>query len=235
MITLLAMTDGRPEYLHETIASFDAMAHPGNLVTRRIIHNDCPDPAFADWLAHTYSGFEIVPSWQSLQGKRSGFTGAIRSAWSHLRAFPGTERFILHLEEDFTFNRPVPLDDMAEVLDAQPQLAQLALRRQPWSDTERQAGGVVELNPGEYLERQTQLADGRPVAWLEHRLFWTTNVSLYRMSLMADQDWPDVEHSEGMFTIQLREDPALRFAYWGARNSGEAITHIGHRRSGTGY
>lgn len=231
MITLLVMTDGRPEYLHRTIASFDAMAVPGNLVTRRIIHNDSPDPAFAAWLAHTYEGFEIVQSWKSIQGERSGFGGAIRSAWSHLRAFPGDERFVFHLEEDFLFNRQVPLDEFARVLDEKRHLAQMALRRQPWNPVERAAGGVVELNPHDYV----QANDLKGAVWLEHRLFWTTNPSLYRMALLADHEWPEGEDSEGMFTIHLREDLGLRFAYWGARDSGEHVHHIGHHKTGTGY
>lgn len=235
MICLLVMTDGRVDYLRDTIASFDAMAVPQRIVTRRVLHNDSPDPDFGAWLAHTYPGFEIVPSWKALQGQRSGFTGAIRSAWSHLRHSPGPERFVFHLEEDFTFNKAVPLDVMAWVLDEHPEVAQMALRRQPWSDTEKAAGGVVETAPWEYQDRSDAEPERWIAEWLEQRLFWTTNPSLYRMGLIDHDDWPDVEHSEGIFTHHLLEDPDLRFGYWGARDSGEWVTHIGHRRTGGGY
>ena len=85
------------------------------------------------------------------------------------------------------------------------------------------------LSPDDFVEV------GVPnVRWLEHRRFFTTNPSLYRRSLCWT-GWPDTDHSEGAFTTQLLEDPELRFAYWGSRNSGEWCEHIGHERAGTGY
>ena len=61
---------------------------------------------------------------------------------------------------------------MARTIRRKKFLAQ-ALRRQPWNDTEKAAGGVVEANPKAYTDR----VEGR-IHWLEHRQFWTTNVSL---------------------------------------------------------
>jgi hypothetical protein len=62
---------------------------------------------------------------------RQGFGGAIRFAWELVRWLPGGDRFVLHLEDDFVFRRPVDLMAMAHVLDDEPHLVQLALRRQP--------------------------------------------------------------------------------------------------------
>jgi hypothetical protein len=128
---------------------------------------------------------------------------------------------VFHLEDDFTFNRPVDLGAMAASSIENPNLVQLALRRQPWNDEERAAGGIVEQHPDDY---------DRPLRphgheWLEHRRFFTTNPSLYRRSLCA-LGWPDVEQSEGHFTHQLtRPRRALRVL--GPRHSGEWVTHIG--------
>lgn len=82
--------------------------------------------------------------------------------------------------------------------------------------------------PGEYEDR----TDGTH-HWLEHRLFFTTNPSLYRRSL-ADRRWPDAPDSERKFTDQLRAD-GRSFAFWGARHDGTWVTHIGDQRVGTGY
>jgi hypothetical protein len=118
---------------------------------------------------------------------------------------------------------------MAAVLNEQRHLVQLVLRRQPWNAEERAAGGIVEQHPDDYQDA----TDGTNY-WLEHRRFFSTNPSLYHRSLLT-RSWPDGEHSEGMFTHDLLRDETLRFAFWGARDSGEWVTHIGRERVGTGY
>lgn len=222
-IVLLVMTDGRRDCIEQTIAS--ARENLAGDITRKVIHDDSGEPAYRLWLGAWFGDFEIVST-----GQRSGFGGAIRSAWRHLRTFPGAERHVFHLEDDFTFNRTVDIDAMAELLDTLPHLAQIALRRQPWNHSEKKAGGVVEQHPGDYTE---QTSSARGWSWLEHRRFFTTNPSLYRVSLL-DYGWPEGTHSEGHFTQRLL-DNGLSFAYWGARDSGEWVHHIGKERLGVGY
>jgi hypothetical protein len=124
---------------------------------------------------------------------------------------------------------------MADILDLHPEIVQLALRRQPWNRTEIDAGGVVEVNPEAYVDAAGRV-DGRMQQWLEHRLFWTTNPSLFQRDLLNQFEWPMVEHSEGIFTRQvLADSPINRFGYWGDRDSGEWVRHIGEHRVGTGY
>jgi hypothetical protein len=221
-VTLLVMTDGRRDCLARTVAS--ATANLDGLITRGVIHDDSGDANHRCWLAKAFVDFDIVHA-----GQRQGFGGAIRSAWSHLLAGPPTDH-VFHLEDDFLFNRPVPLDAMAEVLDTEPHLVQLALRRQPWNADERAAGGIVEQHPWDYVDR----IDTAGHQWLEHRRFFTTNPSVYRWSLMRNV-WPRGANSEGRFTHHLLASPKVRFGFWGSRDSGEWVEHIGHERVGSGY
>lgn len=219
------MTDGRQNCIEQAIPA--AEANLSGAVTRRIIHDDSADPDYRDWLTGRFGDtFEIIGG-----HVRQGFGGAIRSAWEHLLVGEDShsERFVFHLEDDFVLERHVDLDAMTEALDRFPHVAQLALRRQPWNDEERAAGGIVESHPDDYQERSVW-----PCSWLEHRRFFTTNPGLYRLSLCR-HGWPEGEHSEGVFTHQLLRDPALRFAFWGSRDSGEWCTHIGSERVGVGY
>jgi hypothetical protein len=220
VITLLVMTDGRKDCLLETLASFEQMV--AGPIERRIIHDDSGDPAYRSWLSETFA-----PDFAVIGGARAGFGGAIHRAWNLLAHTP--EQFVFHLEDDFTFNRPIDLADLAEVLDQHPHLVQIALRRQPWNDEEKAAGGIVEQHPGDYTEVSLN-----GFSWLEHRRFFTTNPSLYRTDLCRG-GWPDVGNSEGIFTHQLLADPEVRFGFWGSRDSGEWVTHIGQERVGTGY
>lgn len=223
-VLLLVMTDGRRDCIEQTIPS--ALDNLLGQTGGRIIYDDSGDDSYRWWLAERFGpdGFEVIHH----PAGRQGFGGAIRAAWRHVAL--RHESFVFHLEDDFVFNRPVPLGSMMEIMEAAPRLAQLALRRQPWNDNERAAGGIIEQHPDAYADRSCC----QEHAWLEHRQFFTTNPSLYRRSLCLG-GWPDADHSEGVFSHQLFEDPELRCGFWGARESGEWVTHIGHQRAGTGY
>lgn len=220
MISLLVVTDGRRDCILQTIPS--AMENLAGPITHRVIYDDSADPANHQWLRRTFPDFTVIH-----HPKRQGFGGAISAAWRHLQS--RHERYVFHLEDDFTFNRPVDLSAMVKVLDKRPQLVQLALRRQPWNDQERSAGGIVEQHPEAYVACHDGEHD-----WLEQRLFYTTNPSLYRRSLCY-RAWPEGANSEGRFSHELMQDPGLRFGYWGTRESGEWVTHVGRERVGTGY
>lgn len=244
VIALLVMTDGRLDCLTQTLRSAaENLMHDG-MVDNVFIHDDSNDPDYramlVDWSIESTGWYVFGPKPGS--GK-SGFGGAIRAAWEVLRTQP--HDFVFHLEDDFTFNRPVDLRAMAGVLLTNPEIVQIALRRQPWNDLERAAGGVVEMHPEAYTDRHvwdntSRMADGRedprlhPI--LEHTQFWTTNPSLYRRSLLDIHHWPDGEHSEGVWSQHLRTThPDWRFAYWGQRDDGPWVHHIGTERVGTGY
>jgi len=126
-------------------------------------------------------------------------------------------------------NRDVNLLELAAILDANQRVAQMALKRQPWNDIEKHAGGIVESNPTAYSE----WTDG-PFEWLEHDLFFTTNAFLIRRTLVEEYEWPLGPRSEGMFSHRLMAD-GWRFAFWGAKSSPPLLTHIGETRVGFGY
>lgn len=221
-IVLLVMTDGRMECIARTIPA--ALEHLHGPITQRIIFDDSNDSEYRRWLTDQFPSFEMMYN----PAGRQGFGGAIRTAWERL-SLASTDGFVFHLEDDFVFRRHVDLEGMMRVLEDRPHLVQLALRRQPWNDDERAAGGIVEQHPNDYAD-----CFDDDYAWLEHRRFFTTNPSLYRRSLCAE-GWPDGQQSEGMFTHRLLTDPALRFGFWGDRGSGEWCEHIGYERTGVGY
>jgi hypothetical protein len=158
---------------------------------------------------------------------RLGFAGAIQQGWRE--ALESGCDHVLHLEMDFTFREPVQLDAMCDLLDEHEHLAQVALKRQPVNAEEIAAGGIVEQHPEDFRQR---VENG--VIWTEHRRFFSTNPCVYATALCR-HGWPQVEHSEGMFTHRLLADPDVRFAYWGGKFDAPLVEHIGHARSGTGY
>lgn len=235
MIALLVMTDGRA-YVHDTIRSAEENL-VGATISERWIHDDSGRPEHTARLRAAFPEYRVVAT-----PGRSGFGGAIRSAWNMLRT-DSTAPYVFHLEDDFTFVRPVQLADMIGVLQLAPELLQLALRRQPWNDQERAAGGIVEQHPDAYTECEHVITDDGcteakwSASWLEHRLFFTTNPSIYHRELYRWNDWPTGANSEGRFSHQLlnRYGPRARFGFFGSRASGEWVHHIGAERVGTGY
>lgn len=218
-ITLMVITDGRRDCLQRTLDSFELCVNQDH-IARRVIVNDSPDPTYSDWVDTLGFDEHVRP-----QPRRRGFAGAIAAGWA---AVADTDH-IFHLEDDFVFTRHVDLRAMTSVLERHPGLAQLALRRQPWNETEAAAGGVVEQHPEAYAD----CSDGT-CFWLEHRIFFTTNPSLYPPWVRAD-GWPLVPHSEGVFSHRLFEDSHVRSAFWGTRRDTPWVVHIGDQRVGVGY
>lgn len=158
---------------------------------------------------------------------RLGFSGAIQAGWE--RALAHDADYVFHVELDFTFHAPLPLDRIVALLERRQDVAQVVLKRQPWNEQERAAGGIIEQHPDDYTERQD-----RGDVWTEHRRFFSTNPSLYSTRLCR-LGWPQEPRSEGVFTHRLLADPLLRFAFWGAKHDAPLVEHIGMARAGMGY
>jgi hypothetical protein len=227
------MTDGRRECISRSVPS--ALAHLNGTIDQQIVHDDSGDPEYRDWLRAMFPTFDIIGT-----DRRCGFAGAYANAWRYLADTSHT--WVFSTEDDFVFERDVSLLGMTRVLHQEPHIAQTALRRQAWNESEKAAGGVVEQHPDDYedsviwvpCETEWGAPDCRPYPVLLHRRFWTTNPSLHRVETCL-RGWPEAKNSEGIFTHQLIEDPDLRFAYWGWRDDEPWVTHIGEHRNGNGY
>lgn len=229
---MLVIGDGRDQYLKECIESMTVHL-PVDDIVEWWMHDDTGSETYRADLVTRYPQFRHIHG-----GPRLGCAGAYRSAWSQVLAHTGAD-YIFLIEQDFRFIRPVPLDDMADLLEHRGDLAQVALRRQPWNESEKAAGGIVEWHPDWY---QDQTGWGH--RWLEHTAFFTTNPCLFRSSLLR-VPWPLHQpgvYSEGTFHQRLMvggtpEVPgsAVRYAYWGSRDSGVWVEHIGYERVGRDY
>lgn len=189
--------------------------------------SDVHDQAFV-------SAFQSLPSPDHFvlvddREHRLGFGGAVAEGWRMVLR-TGAD-WIVHLELDFTFNEPPPIGRMIRVLERQRGLLQMSLKRQPVNEREKAAGGIVEADPGDFLE----VVHGQD-RWTEHRRYFTTNPSVYSTQL-CELGWPEGAESEGRFTHELldRFGPAARFGIWGGKHDPPRVEHIGHRRVGWGY
>lgn len=261
-IALLVMTDGRFELLERTLTSFRDQVSGD--VTSVFVHDDSADRPFIEWMTTHLRPFfpESVPIFVKTTEQRSGFGGAIRSAWSWLAEARNSVwididpfDFVFHLEDDFIFNHKLDLDQLRGLLIDYPYLAQMALKRQPWGSDAEYANGFMQAQPDHYTQRED---DGD--YWVETKRNWTTNPSLFRADLLAT-GWPDDPHSEGKYGFVLKEqglpwggsdcvlsggdvwqhDPnricghEVQFGIFGRIEDPPLVHHIGDYRVGTMY
>ena len=204
-------TDGRIEYLGRSLKSGREQLRPYPPV--RVIVDDSGD-ATTD-LIYACPGFMVA-----MHTRRKGFTATVEDAWRITLQNKGV-RYVFHAEDDFTYNEPVDLLALAAILDANPHLAQVALKRDPVNAEEEAAGGFMETRPPETWEQR----DG----FVEHDLNFTTNPSLIPRAALEVVIDSGRECSEPNVTETLRA-AGFRFAYFGTVDDPPRVTHIGARR-----
>lgn len=201
--------------------SFAANVWPSPTASLVVQDGPCAlPPATQDWVRLT------LPEQQ-------GFCRASDAMWKAsigLAANVGATH-VFWLEHDFRFVKQVPLQLLADLVDADPSLAQMSLMRGAVNDEERAAGGVVgkHANAGSPFQTHRDRA-GNP--WLSHTAYFTTNPSVMTTSFMATNPWlGESTECEGKFGISLREHGYM----FGVFGSGEPwVEHVGVR-SGFGY
>lgn len=214
-IATVIIGDGRIEYLRQAVASYTA--NVVNASDYRIMVNDTGDPDYASLLDAEF------PEWTMVHhSERRGMAAAVRSGWS--TALETGCDFLFHTEEDFTFNEVINALPMAHLLESQPHLAQLVLKRQPWSDVEIAAGGQIETAPHLYTER------GNGIRWVEHETLFSFNPSLISANALRHA-WHDLRDGLERGVTDGLLARGYKFAYWRGKADGPLCHHIGTQRS----
>ena len=209
-IALVVITDGRYYCMAESVTSIDQQLPP---FTFRCIVDDSGDRAYAAWLDRTFKDFAILH-----HPTRMGCAASVGHGWESAMLC-GAE-YVWHAEDDFTYNGPVDVGAMAAILDANPELAQLALKRGPHGPVEGAAGGLMEVSPDKWTDH-----DG----WCTSSQIFTFNPSLIPRRaievVLADRR-PKLESNVAyILTAQ-----GYRFGYLGQTTDPQRITHIGANR-----
>lgn len=220
-VTVVVHTDGRRDYISRAIPSLmDRVSGP---IVKRVIYDDSGDPAYKTWLTAEFGplGFYVAGPTERL-----GFTQSMRAMWSYLNRRCPCD-YVMAVEDDFIYSADVNLSQLIAVLRERPYLAQIALLRQACYPREIEAGGILGWPQEQFTPTRMN-----GYGWMEHRLFWTNNPSLFRHELTASQ-WPMQKSSERVFGDRLLKDEQTRFAFWGAGTP--MVEHIGVVRAGSGY
>jgi len=226
-VVLGVIGNGRFELLQQTVASLeDKVKYPFRI---KIMIDDTGDAQYAIKLQETFPDWHIIS-----HPTNQGLSGSIRSLWSAVKLLDA--EYIFHVEEDFTFNENIDIDQMAAILELHPYLTQIALKRQPVNEAEAAAGGFMQQNPHSYsgvyyVKELGDDPDGNDAViwhWVEHHNFFTLNPCLYPWWVTHigwEQGWGEKEFGERLFG-----NPYLFCAYLGGLNDPPKVTHIGNYR-----
>lgn len=194
--TLIIRDHGRWEYLTRCLESIDREIGL-EFFDRRILSEDGHTVDFDD--------FECL----STGTARQGLTANLAQAWG---ALGPDDEWVFDVESDFVIEH-APLTEMAETLDAFPNIANMVLLRQPWNQEEIRAGSVLKT-------RRFLLTDMG--GWLQHEAGFWLNPYVAHSGLLRRLS-PDVEAG---LTNQTRR-MGLTYGYWGGRDDAPRCWHIG--------
>lgn len=210
-VSLVVITDGRQSCIEQTINRFDQVIKYNFF--EKLIINDSGDFRYHQFLLNRFPTFEVIS-----HEKRRGLAGAVQSAWKSVD--PETD-YILHLEDDFLFEKSVDIDHMASLLKQNPHLVQMALVRAAVNPPEEEVGGFVFQNLDDYFQKKE---------YFEHGRLFTLNPCLYPISTVK-MGWPD-HGGESEFTTKVHSlNKNYRFGFYGQIHDKPLVTHIGGRRS----
>lgn len=214
---LVILTNGRRDCIERTIPSLEEQVSP--LPELRLIFDDSGDATYRAWLAQRFDRYVLSASRRAL-----GYAPAMRRALDHVATLPVDWVWIS--EDDFLYRRPVGLLVLAGVMEADPKLAQVVLRRQPWFPSELRSGDMIGRFPAAQFEERSD--------YLRHRQFFSMNPHLIRRETLARFRWPLGASSERRYGERLFH--AGYFAgLWGGRHEPPWVEHVGRTRVGTGY
>lgn len=206
-LTLVIVTDGRWGYLRDSLASAKVNLPRFNRVV--LVDDSAPELIPTDCLD---AAAELGPLLHIMHDERRGLAAAVDSGF---RNVGDCEAFWWH-EDDFLYPAPVPIEDMYRALIRWPELAQVALLRQPWSPEEQQAGSIYATDPDAYTNRGGLM-------W--HTKLFTLNPSLIPRIVADYGGGLEAEVTETL------KDKGYKFAYYGNRGDGPRCWHIGTTRS----
>ena len=207
MIALVHIDDGRPEYLFPTIEAVEAE------VDYRFLIDDSGDPEYARGLEKRFPEFCQVH-----HERRRGLAATVLSAWSEALRYPFD--YLLHWEGDFLPVGEIPIAEMISLLEQNPHLAQVVLKRQAWRPEEIEAGGFIELYQDWHTQRQ---------GYVEQQLVFSLNPCLiprHIVELLA----PGEGNPEVYFT-QALVGMGYSFAILGEMKDDPRVIHIGSQQA----
>jgi glycosyltransferase involved in cell wall biosynthesis len=208
-IALVVITDGRRSCFEQTLTSIDDKFWAFD---DRIMVDDSGDPEYGEWLEDEFGYFGAIVHHPT----RQGCSEAVRTGWGYATGFD----YVWHAEDDFTYSEPVDLQRMMGILDENPYLAQLALKRPPHGPVEGAAGDLMAVQPDRWEDHE---------GFCDTDLIFTFNPCLIPRDVIAVALADPSPRTEPNVTSSCLAK-GYRFGYLGQTTDPPRVHHIGERR-----
>lgn len=226
---LIILSHRRREFIGQTMLSIRDLMKS---VTDVYVVDDSGDPEHRGWLeAHRFN-------YSAVASENAGYLEAMKRVWhtANMLVRDGAE-YVMLWEEDFRLAKALDLEDMANVLRANPTLAQLNLQRQAVYSIERRLGYMESHRRRGYELSRLHTGETK---WIKRKKPFTTNPGMITPGALA-VSWPNRETcdqvsggAEPAMDIKLRQ-AGFEFGWLGGWNSPH-VTHVGtDMKSGHGY
>jgi hypothetical protein len=151
-----------------------------------------------------------------------GMAGAVNAAWSW--AVAQDLDYLFHVEEDFVFRHDFSLRAMMFALTWGKDLAQMVLKRQPWSPEEQAVGNIARM--GEIAQQDMHTDALGTIRWCVHNRIFSLNPCLIPREIF-EVGWPSGNEAEA--TMLMRAS-GYSFAFFGGIDDLPMVEHVGHVR-----
>lgn len=220
MIALVVVTDGRREFIPQAIASIYENVQGIN-GPRVMVNDAAEDPQY---------GYDIVdkfgPDFRYFHHPvRRGLAFGIRQGWSAAIENPAV-RYIWHHEDDYVVPDPIDLNELAQALNSAPTLAELTLKRDPYSSEEAAAGDYMKVGSHHYEDAKTP----NGFEYVRHDQIFFSQPSLIPRAVAEACIRTNTDLTEpGLRDILTRL--GYHFGVVGKIEDRPRVRHIGNRRS----
>jgi hypothetical protein len=220
------LTDGRKEYLEQTVKSWEEKSDILK-AKHRIIFDDSADKEYQDYLKSTYTNYTVVPVGET----RLRFNRAMHSAHKHVRSLNCSHT--VWIEDDQILLVEIDILDMIEIVDKH-KLFQLSLVRAPFFYDELGDKNIIE----------TLSKNGWPISDLGdctvHNVMFAAHPHVFPNSILEcewqqDDDALMAESNFGKKLLSLfpRASNNQRFGFYGNIDSEPQTKHIGKHGNNT--
>lgn len=212
-ICILIMTDGRNDYLEQTLKSLEKnVVFPVGAKVVKVLYDDMPEGRDIEFLRRIELEYKIDK--MVLSPVNVGINQAVQNAWLEIPVCD----YVWHQENDFLYNETIDVSHMIKPLEMNRMIGQVALLRQAWYDDEIESGGVYKVP---YRVYRSGNVAGTDLVFQDK--FFTHNPCIYRYSTTEQIEY----YSELQFADHLRRKGVKTFAYLGKLTDAPKVEHIG--------
>ena len=222
-IVVALFSCGRLEYVKRTWESFSGLVkfdQPYDL----FVVDDFPDEATRQFL-------DTLPAIHKVYHPHNqGLASSVNDLQNFLTS--SDYDYVFHLEDDFVFQREVKVQHMIQLLEHNPDIAQMRLTRQPIYDVEIAEGNIITCVPKMQVYKDLGYNVEQKEGFVKIWPLWSFNPNIAHVKHFKAVAQVQSK-AENTFSRIVFSDKSLSAGYYGNIDDTNYVHHIGEVRKGS--